>query len=143
MNVMYQGGDQGRPGVSHSVDDPLIRSANLGALPQALPQQHAFPHGSSPRSCLGHLRSGKFVFQSITVWLQPQDGHCSDSFLSIRGFRLLQNSCFLLFLRWQLCQHPGHTGWLNFEQVWAVAVVMRPDQALADAGHHAECRGTC
>jgi len=93
-----------------------------------LPQQHAFPQGV-PKILPELLRLHKFVVQSITVWLQSQDGPCSD-FLTQRGFH--QKPCFLLFLNGS-CVNIPHIQLAQLKDT-AVADVRTPDQALAVAG---------
>ena len=90
---------------------------------------------------LGNLNASKFVIQSITMWLQPQDGHCSD-FLILKRLPspsetllppFFNGSCVnILDIRLQLAHLI----------IKDVADVVTPDQALGDEGHHTRMYGT-
>ena len=73
------------------------------------------PRAQNPTQKL--LRAHNCVFQSITVWLQPQDDHCNGLIFfeaiikETNSLRLLSPTEILLppLLQWQLRCHPGHT----------------------------------
>ncbi len=74
------------------------------------------------------------------MWLQPQDGHCSD-FLILKRLPSPSESLLPAYFDCSCVNIMDIRTWLAHLMTKDVAVadVVTPDQARADEGHHVDC----